>query len=171
MLLAPSYRGSSLLGPVITDSHLLIGDRWAWIIIAAWDDAKSLFLAAKICAPRSHPVLHYGDGGGRAWFQQNPIPSLLHAFMKRSSSKAQRVAVWVFLLESLVSKNNCRWFGKPCPVSCRKRGTQLSLDPPHCFSNKILGRHCKLTKHPMMKLLFFCLKRNHLLVERSSWGV
>lgn len=58
----PATKVQADWGPVITDSHLLFGDTWTRIINTARDDAKSIWLTARMCAPLAPPtVFHYGD--------------------------------------------------------------------------------------------------------------
>lgn len=69
----PATKVQADWGPVITDSHLLFGDTWTRIINTARDDAKSIWLTARICAPLAPPtVFHYGDIWARVRFLTNP---------------------------------------------------------------------------------------------------
>lgn len=92
----PATKVQADWGPVITDSHLLFGDTWTRIINTARDDAKSIWLTARICAPLASPtVFHYGDIWSRAGFLTNPgaqrhiwsVPCFLCSIMRCSSGK------------------------------------------------------------------------------------
>lgn len=92
----PATKVQADWGPVITDSHLLFGDTWTRIINTARDDAKSIWLTARICAPLAPPtVFHYGDIWSRARFLTNPraqgriwsVPCFLCSIMRCSLGK------------------------------------------------------------------------------------
>lgn len=134
MVLASSYCGLSWIRLAITDCHLLIEDRWTWIIIEAWhydkrplSDTWNLYMLEPSCVllwwymSRGivlQSALHLMH---TACFQ---FPSCFHKVPIKHGTKKTRTLGVQFLL-SLAWKKHCRGL-RGCGVILQKQPTSTT---------------------------------------------